>query len=797
MRSVLKTLPLNKTPGLDGLPTEFYIVFFEDIVDMLMASYNFSFNNGLLSQSQRNGVITLLLKEGKDPLEIKSYRPISLLNVDYKLIAKVMSQRLKRVINSLVHSDQQGFLSGRNIGSNIRTIIDLIEYSDCVNVPGSIVLLDFEKAFDRIEHGYLFKVLEQYDLGENFIKYVKTFYNGRSSFVINNGFMTKSFPMNRGIFQGCPISPYLFVLAIEALAIAIRDNPDIRGINVGDKEKKISLFADDTVCFLNGETDSFLSLFELLHYFESFSGCRINMLKSEAIHIGSLKNSAEKPFEENCLNWRSKTFKALGVTFSLDTKRLYDLNFPMKLNKIEQVVNCWRQRHLSLIGKVTVVKSLLLPQLLYLFSVLCIDIPATFFKKLNNILYKFIWNNGNDRVKRTILCDLYEECGLKMIDPQVYAKAQKMTWVKHFLNENYMAAWKHIELEMLKLFHNDPFILWKSEAPLCVLKKLKNCQLIETLKVWYEYKYAVIKDMNLSNYHMQDVIWYNKNVNLRHRPYYYYHAWYERGIMFISDLYRGANNVLTFEELVLQYDIPITDRRKYDSLMNGIYLSWFSDQQVDENIFDKIVSQLAIKSKVPRHAYILLRDKDSLSQGKAEKKWHECLGLDENDVDWSVIHTNNFKCTVDTQLRSFYFKMFHNAITLNSFLYKIGRCDSPLCYFCGKFPETLKHIFCDCAVISPIWQTLSNYIDEKLKESTVYSKFNYIFGVDLGKTHDRCITFLFLCLKFYIIRCKFQQTTPDFQSFVSFVKMKQQIEYKIAEKRGKLTSHFRKWTIPF
>ena len=198
----------------------------------------FSFSNGLLSHSQRNGVITLILKQGKDPLEVKSYRPISLLNVDYKLIAKVMSHRLKKVIDSLIHSDQQGFLSGRNISANVRTIIDLIEYTNAVNAPGSIVLLDFEKAFDRIEHAYLFKSLEQFDLGENFINIVKTFYNCRFSYVINNGFLTKPFSVSRGIFQGCPISPYLFVLAIEMLAISIRVNPDIKGIQIGEMEKK-------------------------------------------------------------------------------------------------------------------------------------------------------------------------------------------------------------------------------------------------------------------------------------------------------------------------------------------------------------------------------------------------------------------------------------------------------------------------------------------------------------------------------------------------------------------------------
>ena len=234
--------------------------------------------------------------------------------------------------------------------------------------------------------------------------------------------------------------------------------------------------------------------------------------------------------------------------------------------------------------------------------------------------------------------------------------------------------------------------------------------------------------------------------------------------------------------------------------MNGLFLNWFTDQyDVDENIFDKIVLELVKKLKVPKHAYSLLRDKDYLSQNKVENKWEDCLGLDRNDIDWFAIHRHNFKCTLDTQLRSFYFKVYHNAIAVNSFLYKIGRSDSPLCYFCKKFPETLKHIFCDCTVVAPIWKKLAEYIDSMINESvtTVYLDFNHIFGVDIGNRHDKCITFLFLCLKFYIIRCKFQQADLDFQSFMSFVKMKQNIEYRIAERKGKLSSHFKKWTLSF
>ena len=139
-------------------------------------------------------------------------RFISLLNVDYKLLAKVMSSRLKPCMDSLIHLDQQGFMKGRIIGSNIRTIIDLIEYTDLTNDPGSIVLLDFEKAFDRIEHKYLFKALEYFNFGDNFIRWIKTFYKDRNSRILNNGFISDPVSIDRGIFQGCPISPpFIFV----------------------------------------------------------------------------------------------------------------------------------------------------------------------------------------------------------------------------------------------------------------------------------------------------------------------------------------------------------------------------------------------------------------------------------------------------------------------------------------------------------------------------------------------------------------------------------------------------------
>ena len=133
------------------------------------------------------------------------------------------------------------------------------------------------------------------------------------------------------------------------------------------------------------------------------------------------------PYSGQGVSWKTNQFRSLGIQFSLDRKLLFDLNYKKKLKQIKQLVNCWRMRNLSLIGKICVLKSLVLPQFLYLFSVLGIKIPLIFFTELNKIFYSFIWNGGKDRVKRRLMCNDYSLCGLRMIDPYAYSLAQKMT----------------------------------------------------------------------------------------------------------------------------------------------------------------------------------------------------------------------------------------------------------------------------------------------------------------------------------------------------------------------------------
>ena len=144
----LKDFKPNKSPGCDGLTSEFYQTFWNEIGPKLVATLNTCRQTGHLSQSQRRGVITLLEKRGKDPSKIKNWRPVSLLNVDYKILTKTLARRMANVLPQIIHNDQSGFLKGRYIGEGVRFIEDLIESYYTDNKPGIILQLDFEKAFD-------------------------------------------------------------------------------------------------------------------------------------------------------------------------------------------------------------------------------------------------------------------------------------------------------------------------------------------------------------------------------------------------------------------------------------------------------------------------------------------------------------------------------------------------------------------------------------------------------------------------------------------------------------------------
>ena len=208
-KKILESFEDNKSPGEDGFTAEFYKHFFDLIGFDLIQSLNQAFEEGELSISQRRGVITLIPKEDSDLLNIQNWRPITLLNIDYKIASKALAKRIESVLPKLVHSDQTGFMKGRYIGENIRLINDVMEYTMSEKKGGILVSLDFEKAFDTLEWQFIMKVLDLFNFGENVKRWIRIFYTNIESTVLNNGFTTNWIKPTRGLGKATRF-PHIF-----------------------------------------------------------------------------------------------------------------------------------------------------------------------------------------------------------------------------------------------------------------------------------------------------------------------------------------------------------------------------------------------------------------------------------------------------------------------------------------------------------------------------------------------------------------------------------------------------------
>lgn len=218
--------------------------------------YEEAFQQSCLPDSLRSALITLILKHNKSPTNCTSYRPISLLNTDAKIITKVMAGRLELVLPTVISPDQNSFVKNRQVFHNARRVLNLIHERE--GAPDTAILsLD---AFDRVELNYLFDVLSRFGFGNYFWKWIEILYTDPMAEVSTNYLISAPFKLSRGTRQGCPLSPVLFVLAMEPFAIAVRSHPSISGIKTLDLEHHIVLYADDTLLLLTDLNNSILNL---------------------------------------------------------------------------------------------------------------------------------------------------------------------------------------------------------------------------------------------------------------------------------------------------------------------------------------------------------------------------------------------------------------------------------------------------------------------------------------------------------------------------------------------------------
>ena len=435
IHKAIKMMQPNKSPGEDGLPIEFYRIFWQDIKAFLFDSYKYSLEHNNLSITQKRGVISLLPKKN-DLLLLKNWRPLTLLNVDYKILAKIIATRLKQSLIHIINQDQTGFLEKRFIGQNIASILEIIDHCEDNDLAAVLISIDFEKAFDKLDWDFLWKAMSFFKIPENIISWVKTLYSGSNSCVTNNGHMSNYFKMGRGVRQGCPLSPYLFIIAAEVLAMSIRQNNDIKGVVIGEKEFKVKQFADDSQMMSIFDKDSINATIKGVIDFGKVSGSTINYDKSaDLLRIGQIKNTNIKIDLDYKVSWTNGPIEILGIQVLADTHEITRLNYSHVIDKINKTIQVWSSQKLTVYGRMSIINSVLLSKLIYRLSSLPSP-PHDTIKMIENIFLDFLWKGKRRPISKSIIVNDKCNFGLKFPCITTKDKSIKIAWVKRLITND-------------------------------------------------------------------------------------------------------------------------------------------------------------------------------------------------------------------------------------------------------------------------------------------------------------------------------------------------------------------------
>ena len=282
---------------------------------------------------------------------------------------------------------------------NITKIINIIEECKRHNLEGFIVNVDFEKAFDCLEWSFMEKALEFFGFPRVYIQWIMTLYNDISTCVQNNGNLSEFFKPERGVRQGCPISPYLFVIAAETLALYLKQKSQVIGIDLNNKMFLLSQFADDTTIFLANTPNNIKNCLHTLHKFQEISGLKMNTNKTEVMPLGNTNTSS---IREHKLTTVNEYTKILGIKVAYDTIETTKLNYTNTADKLKQKLQLWKNRKLSIIGKTTIIKTIAIPQLIYLLTVLPTP-DASILDSIDKTLTEFLWNSKTNHIKKKLL----------------------------------------------------------------------------------------------------------------------------------------------------------------------------------------------------------------------------------------------------------------------------------------------------------------------------------------------------------------------------------------------------------
>ena len=749
----LNKMKNNRSPGSSGFSVEFFKHFWEDLGHFLVKSINYGFDHRELSITQKEGIITCIPKGTKSKKYLKNWRPISLLNVSYKIASGCIANRIKHVLPIIIDFDQTGFMEDRFMGDNIRIIYDILSFGIEQKKTGLLLLIDFEKAFDSIAWSFIRKSFVYFNFKNDIIQWIETFYNNIKSTVIVNGNPTSWFPVERGCRQGDPISPYIFLVCSEILAHMIRQNPHIKGYEIFGKEIVISQLADDTSLFLDGSQESFEYCVHTILEYAKYSGLAMNFDKTKCVWFGCEHPPDTIYMPHLHFEWNPLTFRVLGVDFTVNLKDITDININNKITEITKALNTWSKRNLTPIGKIVVLKTLIVSKIVHLLISLPTPSNKTI-KDLNSLFYQFLWDGKPDKIKRETLKQKLENGGLSMIDIELFDQSLKLAWVRRLFTSK--SKWKIIIettcpkiLDIYKygnafahLLENDMRnLFWKN-----VLEYYTN----------FSKKYYTNSSYNVNSCSFM----YNDNIRIG-KSYIKNNTLIQNNVHYIFQL-KNREKFLSHQDFTVKYNINI-NFLIYNSIISSVknYGAKFQEQNKTLNFQAHFNLIMNTKKGVSTIYQELLREN---TNQHTKTKWQTILGI--TIEQWKNSFNLLKSTTTDSKLIWFQLRILHNSLTTNRSVSKFKTNQTDTCQFCQSHSETIHHLLWKCTKVQTFWKELAELINRRCTVDYTINESTVIIGHnDKAETNKMC-NFITLLAKHYIYRSKVQKTNLSLRPFI-------------------------------
>ena len=430
----VKNMPTGKSPGVDTIPTEFYQETWDDIQVDVFNFVSESINQEGIADELNISKIALLPKS-EDRLKVQNYRPISLLNTMYKVVAKIYANRMKPLLQHWILPSQTGFVPNRCILDNVFLAFEAMEWTMENKQDLSMLLLDFEKAYDRVNWTFLRETMEAMGFHDKWINQVMSLYTNASAAVIVNGEQSQTFQLQRSVRQGCPLAPYLFLLTVDVLGQMLQ-HPEcgVQGLRLPDNTSITNqMFADDTLLLLDGNKENMDRALNVVHRFGAASGAKLNLHKSVGIWLSNMERTWQWG-EAAGLKWLlpGEITRYLGFPFGLRIPQQEKDN--KMLSQIRKHLAIWSTQKLSLAGRIMIVNQVVLSSIWYLAS--CTDLSGKALKLAKALVRNYMWSGQREagaraRVKWDTAVLPIVRGGIKILDPQWQTSARITSQTAH------------------------------------------------------------------------------------------------------------------------------------------------------------------------------------------------------------------------------------------------------------------------------------------------------------------------------------------------------------------------------